>query len=67
MKTDGVVDHVENAVAGFEVMLIEPATDAVGLELIMKTASEGLVGVAVADKGGVELYRKPNTAAVVFD
>ena len=36
-------------------MLVEPAANAAPLELVVQTAGEGLVCVAVADKAGIEL------------
>ena len=48
-------------------MLVEPAANPAPLELIVQAAGEGLIGMAVADKAGVELEGAPDQRFDVGD
>jgi hypothetical protein len=55
-----MVDLLVNIVAWEQLVLVEPATNAASLELVVQAASEGLVSMAVANKAGIVLEGAPN-------
>ena len=56
-KPDALVNSIVEIVAGKQLMLVEPAADALLLKPVMQQTGKCLVFVAVADEAGMKLDR----------
>ena len=57
VQSDGLVDAFQDGVSDLQVMRVEPTSDSLALEAIVKPLREELVSVAIRDESGVEMDR----------